>query len=187
MRNPRYLMYKRPANAPCPRYPARAFIGDTFCYFAGMAFAVVGILGHFSKTLLLFFIPQIFNFLYSTPQLFGVVPCPRHRLPSLDHKTGLLVPSWATVPPEKQQRKPTRIVLETLAMFGLVQVQRDPSTGRIAMCTNLTILNLILVLGGPMKEDRLTMSLMSLQALGSALAFGVRYGVASLFDDSSRR
>jgi UDP-N-acetylglucosamine--dolichyl-phosphate N-acetylglucosaminephosphotransferase len=56
-------------------------VGDTYCYFAGMTFAVVGILGHFSKTLLLFFIPQILNFLYSTPQLFKLVPCPRHRLP----------------------------------------------------------------------------------------------------------
>ncbi|VDP50681.1 unnamed protein product [Soboliphyme baturini] len=46
-----------------------------------MTFAVVGILGHFSKTLLLFFIPQILNFLYSLPQLFRIVPCPRHRLP----------------------------------------------------------------------------------------------------------
>ena len=63
------------------RYPARAFIGDTFCYFSGMAFAVVGILGHFSKTLLLFFIPQIVNFIFSCPQLFGLVPCPRHRVP----------------------------------------------------------------------------------------------------------
>ena len=57
------------------------FVGDTYCYFAGMTFAVVGILGHFSKTLLLFFLPQIFNFLYSTPQLFKFVECPRHRLP----------------------------------------------------------------------------------------------------------
>lgn len=57
------------------------FVGDTFCYFAGMTFAVVGILGHFSKTMLLFFIPQVLNFLYSLPQLFHVIPCPRHRLP----------------------------------------------------------------------------------------------------------
>lgn len=64
-----------------PRYPARVFPGDTYCYFAGMAFAIVGVLAHFSKTLLLFFIPQIFNFLFSTPQLFGMVPCPRHRVP----------------------------------------------------------------------------------------------------------
>jgi len=41
------------------RYPAQVFVGDTYCYFAGMLFATVGILGHFSKTLLLFFIPQV--------------------------------------------------------------------------------------------------------------------------------
>jgi UDP-N-acetylglucosamine--dolichyl-phosphate N-acetylglucosaminephosphotransferase len=62
-------------------YPSRVFVGDTFCYFAGMTFAVVGILGHFSKFLLLFFVPQVFNFLLSIPQLFKFLPCPRHRLP----------------------------------------------------------------------------------------------------------
>jgi hypothetical protein len=64
------------------RYPARAFPGDTLCYVTGMAFAVVGIQAHFSKTLLLFFMPQIFNFVLSCPQLFGLVPCPRHRMPT---------------------------------------------------------------------------------------------------------
>ena len=34
-------------------------MGDTFTYFAGMTLAVAGILGHFSETLLLFFIPQV--------------------------------------------------------------------------------------------------------------------------------
>jgi UDP-N-acetylglucosamine--dolichyl-phosphate N-acetylglucosaminephosphotransferase len=63
------------------RYPSRAFPGDTLCYVTGMAFAVVGIQAHFSKTLLLFFLPQIFNFVLSCPQLFGLVPCPRHRVP----------------------------------------------------------------------------------------------------------
>ncbi len=63
------------------RYPSRAFPGDTLCYVTGMAFAVVGIQAHFSKTLLLFFLPQIFNFILSCPQLFGLVPCPRHRVP----------------------------------------------------------------------------------------------------------
>ncbi|KAI9506327.1 tunicamycin resistance protein [Coemansia spiralis] len=64
-------------------YPARVFVGDTYCYFSGMTFAVCGILGHFSKTLMLLFIPQIFNFVYSAPQIFGLVPCPRHRLPKM--------------------------------------------------------------------------------------------------------
>eukprot|EP00854_Cymbomonas_tetramitiformis_P017743 gene17743-21136_t len=39
-------------------YPSQCFVGDTFTYFAGMTLAVAGILGHFSETLLLFFIPQ---------------------------------------------------------------------------------------------------------------------------------
>lgn len=66
------------------------FVGDTFCYWSGTIFAVSGILGHFSKTLLLFFIPQIINFLYSLPQLLGIVFCPRHRLPSYNQTTTLL-------------------------------------------------------------------------------------------------
>ncbi len=49
-----------------------------------------GILGHYSETLLLFFAPQVFNFVYSLPQLARIVPCPRHRLPRLDPSTGLL-------------------------------------------------------------------------------------------------
>jgi len=71
-------------------YPSIVFVGDTYTYFAGMALAVVGILGHFSETLLLFFLPQVLNFLCSVPQLFHFVPCPRHRLPRFDPQTGLL-------------------------------------------------------------------------------------------------
>lgn len=80
-------------------YPSQVFVGDTFTYFAGMAIAVAGILGHFSETLLFFLIPQVFNFVYSIPQLFKIVPCPRHRLPTFDPKTGLLTatPNWNLV------------------------------------------------------------------------------------------
>ena len=73
-------------------YPARVFVGDTYTLFAGAALASAGILGHYSETLLLFLLPQVFNFLYSVPQLAGWVPCPRHRLPVLDPRTGLLSP-----------------------------------------------------------------------------------------------
>jgi UDP-N-acetylglucosamine--dolichyl-phosphate N-acetylglucosaminephosphotransferase len=72
------------------KYPSEVFIGDTYCYFAGMTLAVAGILGHYSKTLLLFFIPQILNFLISFPQLVGIVKCPRHRLPKFNATTGNL-------------------------------------------------------------------------------------------------
>eukprot|EP00831_Metopus_contortus_P035187 TRINITY_DN28015_c0_g1_i4.p1 TRINITY_DN28015_c0_g1~~TRINITY_DN28015_c0_g1_i4.p1 ORF type:complete len:199 (+),score=22.06 TRINITY_DN28015_c0_g1_i4:121-717(+) len=69
------------------KYPSEVFVGDTYTYFAGMVFAVSGILGHFTKTFLLFFIPQIINFLLSLPQLLGAVKCPRHRLPKLNQLT----------------------------------------------------------------------------------------------------
>ncbi|CAH1451728.1 unnamed protein product [Lactuca virosa] len=71
-------------------YPSSVFVGDTYTYFAGMTMAVVGILGHYSETLLIFFLPQIINFLLSLPQLAGIIPCPRHRLPRFDPGTGLL-------------------------------------------------------------------------------------------------
>jgi UDP-N-acetylglucosamine--dolichyl-phosphate N-acetylglucosaminephosphotransferase len=73
------------------KFPSQVFIGDTYCYFAGMTFACAGILGHFSKTLLFFFIPQILNFLYSFPQLIGIYHCPRHRLPQFDFNTKTLI------------------------------------------------------------------------------------------------
>ena len=69
------------------KFPSKVFVGDTFCYCAGMTFAVVGILGHFSKTMMLFFIPQLLNFLLSLPQILGIVFCPRHRLPAFNHET----------------------------------------------------------------------------------------------------
>lgn len=80
-------------------FPSQVFVGDTFTYFAGMTFAVASILGHLSETLLLFFIPQLINFVYSLPQLFKLVPCPRHRLPRYDPSTRLLhaTPNWNLV------------------------------------------------------------------------------------------
>lgn len=77
-------------------YPSQVFVGDSFTYFAGITFAVAGVLGHFSKTLMIMFIPQLINFAYSLPQLFHKITgidCPRHRLPRLNHKTGFLEPS----------------------------------------------------------------------------------------------
>eukprot|EP01084_Bolivina_argentea_P096449 173407_1 len=73
-------------------YPSSVFVGDTYTMFAGMCLAVCGIMGHFSKTLMLFFIPQILNFLYSVPQLFNLFGyrCPRHRLPRYNTKDQLL-------------------------------------------------------------------------------------------------
>ncbi|KAK4947265.1 hypothetical protein LTR28_007658 [Elasticomyces elasticus] len=129
-----------------------------------MVFAVVGILGHFSKTLLLLFLPQIANFIYSAPQLFHIIPCPRHRLPRFNARTGLLEPSVTTHPPEKPLRKPLVPVLELLHALHLLEVKKDES-GRIISSTNLTLLNLWLVWRGPRREDRLAIEILSMQIL----------------------
>jgi len=71
-------------------YPSKVFVGDSFTYFSGMTLAVASIMGHFSKTLMLFFLPQLINFTLSLPQLFGFIDCPKHRVPTYSAKTGLL-------------------------------------------------------------------------------------------------
>lgn len=165
-------------------YPARVFVGDTYCYFAGMVFVVVGILGHFSKTLLLLFIPQIFNFAYSAPQLFHIIPCPRHRLPKFNARTGLLensVTQWQRPP-----SRPIAMVLELLHSLRLLRVERN-AKGEIIESTNFTILNLWLVWFGPMREDRLAMGILGLQVVCGLLGLFIRHRLALwVFEQDNR-
>lgn len=158
-------------------YPAKVFVGDTYCYFAGMVFAIVGILGHFSKTLLLLFIPQIINFVYSAPQLFRVIPCPRHRLPHFNARSGLLEPS-AT----EWQHPPSTLIAWTLKFLAnlplpLVKIETDEK-GQITQSSNLTILNLWLLWFGPLKEDRLAIDILAMQALTGLIGLLVRHKLA---------
>lgn len=144
------------------RFPARVFVGDTFCYFAGQVLACAGVLGHFSKTLLLFFVPQLFNFALSLPQLAALTPCPRHRVPNIDLQTMALHPSMAHYG-DKRPRPLAVLILRifsALRLAHLVWVEdqaasiadRDPDTARprrrLASTSNLTLLNAILVFRG---------------------------------------
>ena len=165
-------------------YPARIFVGDTYCYFAGMVFAIDGILGHFSKTLLLLMMPQIFNFIYSTPQLFRLIPCPRHRLPRFNARSGLLEPSMM-----EWQQAPSQIValfLDVLARFQLVKLVKDPE-GIILESSNLTILNLWLVWFGPKKEYRLAGELIAFQVALGLVGLCVRHKLALLVFSQDNR
>eukprot|EP00557_Chaetoceros_sp_GSL56_P008782 CAMPEP_0176498574 /NCGR_PEP_ID=MMETSP0200_2-20121128/12399_1 /TAXON_ID=947934 /ORGANISM="Chaetoceros sp., Strain GSL56" /LENGTH=465 /DNA_ID=CAMNT_0017896801 /DNA_START=36 /DNA_END=1433 /DNA_ORIENTATION=+ len=145
-------------------YPASVFVGDTFCYFAGMTFAVVGILGHFSKTLLLFFIPQVINFLYSTPQLFKLVPCPRHRLPKFNPHTGLMEPSTFECRSDQY-----------------TWLKRNINDTTVP---NMTLINLMLQYLGPMNEKSLCIVLLGLQMMFCALGLLIRYKISSVFFDA---
>ncbi|KAK7074978.1 UDP-N-acetylglucosamine--dolichyl-phosphate N-acetylglucosaminephosphotransferase [Halocaridina rubra] len=163
------------------RYPAKAFVGDTYTYFAGMTFAVVAIIGRFSKTVLLFFLPQIFNFLYSVPQLFRLVPCPRHRLPRYNHSMDKLEPSIAEFK-ASAVRSPVLVVLRMLAKLRLVQFEEGlGEDGNMCSLNNLTLINLILLLLGPQHEGKLTRNLLILQGISSLMAFFIRYPLADLF------
>lgn len=144
-------------------YPASVFVGDTYCYFAGMTFAVVGILGHFSKTLLVLFIPQVVNFLWSTPQLFRFVHCPRHRLPKFNSKTGLMEPS--TFECKKEELK---------------WLKSHPDDTRVA---NMTVINLCLQILGPMSERSLCFLLLAIQMVCCAIGLLSRYYLAPIFFD----
>ncbi|KAF2796671.1 N-acetylglucosaminephosphotransferas-like protein [Melanomma pulvis-pyrius CBS 109.77] len=158
-------------------YPARVFVGDTYCYFAGMVFAVDGILGHFSKTLILLLLPQGFNFVYSAPQLFKLVPCPRHRLPHFNARTGLLEASRVEF--KKPLSLPIAASLKLLHRLRLLDVETDEK-GQVVSSSNFTILNLWLVWFGPMREDRLALGLLGFQTAVGLLGLFVRHRMALL-------
>lgn len=102
----------------------------------------------------------------------------------LDPATGLLQPS--TVVFASPPRRKTVLTLKLLAMLGLTRIIYDKDGKTIVSATNLTLYTLILVYK-PMREDKLTMTIMLLQFLGSIMAFFVRYGIASLLYDGDRR
>ncbi|KAF7531659.1 hypothetical protein G7054_g8662 [Neopestalotiopsis clavispora] len=168
------------------KYPARVFVGDTYCYFAGMVFVVVSILGHFSKTLLLLMIPQVFNFCYSVPQLFGLIPCPRHRLPHFNARTGLLEPSVTRWEADfkKQPHPVIAAVIRLLGKLRLLRVEEEKSedgaSGKILETTNFTILNLWLVWRGPLREDRLAWEITGMQVAVGLFGLFVRHRLALL-------
>ncbi|NXN93172.1 GPT acetylglucosaminephosphotransferase, partial [Rhinopomastus cyanomelas] len=186
-------------------YPSRVFVGDTFCYFAGMTFAVVGILGHFSKTMLLFFIPQVLNFLYSLPQLFHVIPCPRHRLPrywgcsgedlpagsaqsqrlveQLNASTGKLEMSYSKFKTKSLSALGSNI-LKAVKTLHIADVRSGADgDSDYTECSNMTLINFVIKLVGPTHERNLTLLLLLIQVLGSTIAFSIRYQLVRLFYD----
>jgi len=161
-------------------YPAQVFVGDSFCYFAGMTFAVVGILGHFSKTLILFFIPQIFNFIYSLPQIFKLVECPRHRLPSFNEKENKLYASRADLTLPGALTKYGKIILKIFEALKLADIEYDEKTKEMKSVNNLTLLNLFLIRFGARSERNLAYMMVIVQVLSSILAFFIRYKLVNL-------
>lgn len=145
-----------------------------------MTFAVVGILGHFSKTLLLFFIPQIINFLYSVPQLFHFVPCPRHRMPKYNEKTDLLEYS-------KTQFRYNdlnilgRLCVTVFRLLRIIEWNETNNDDGIITTNNFTLINFLLISLGPTHERQLTLYLLFIQVLCTCVALVIRYPLAKYF------
>jgi len=163
-------------------FPSRVFVGDTYCYFAGMTFAVVCIVGHFSKMMVLLLVPQILNFLYSVPQLFHWIPIPRHRMPAYDAKRGWVKNSYTEFKPE-ELKAPGRAVYWFLRTCRLAHVQHPTADGVVQM-SNLTLINFMLYVLGPCREDVLCLRLLAFQAMCSAACFATRFGLASYVYDT---
>lgn len=166
-------------------YPSKVFVGDTFCYFAGMTFAVVAILGHFSKTMLLFFIPQVVNFLISVPQIFRLIPCPRHRLPRYDADTDLMNPSTFQIKSLDQLSNGGKLIVRLLSLFGLITIETSSVDGDSCLnITNFTMINFLLRFLGPTHEKTLTIFLLVIQIICSLVGFLIRYQLSKLFYDN---
>eukprot|EP00066_Takifugu_rubripes_P006411 XP_003971189.1 PREDICTED: UDP-N-acetylglucosamine--dolichyl-phosphate N-acetylglucosaminephosphotransferase [Takifugu rubripes] len=166
-------------------YPSSVFVGDTFCYFAGMTFAVVGILGHFSKMMLLFFIPQVINFIYSLPpQPFSnFIPCPRAATERLNPDTGNLGMSYSKFK-RKDLSKLGELIMQVAELLKLLEVRRSQEgDDDFIECNNMTLINLVLKFLGPTHERTLTVIMLIIQVMGSAMAFGIRYYLVRFFYD----
>jgi UDP-N-acetylglucosamine--dolichyl-phosphate N-acetylglucosaminephosphotransferase len=97
-------------------------------------------------------------------------------------------------------------MLQVLAGLGFTELTTLPD-GTVLETTNLTLLNVLLLRLGPMREKRLTQALIVVQVIhcylrrvvwtssltiycqvmGSIVAFVVRYGLAYLVYDGDRR
>lgn len=159
------------------RYPAKVFVGDSYCYFAGMTLAVVGILGHFSEEILMLALPQVFNFLLSVPQLFKVVPCPRHRLPKFNEESGLREPSTFQFK-HSELNLLGKIIMKLYSAIGFAKLTKvTNATGASGedqfQSNNLTLINLWLCWFGPKDERALCHQLLRFQCCLSMLALAV--------------
>lgn len=157
-------------------FPSRVFVGDTYAYFAGAVFAAVPIVGHFSKMVVLFLLPQMLNFIYSVPQLFKLVPIPRHRMPDYDPTDDMVRASYVEFDPNKMSVV-GKTVLRVLEFANLVDVRVTNERTGLCQVNNLTLINFVLVKFGPCREDALCVRLLVLQIACSVLAFGLRFSL----------
>jgi UDP-N-acetylglucosamine--dolichyl-phosphate N-acetylglucosaminephosphotransferase len=76
-----------------------------------------------------------------------------------------------------------RLIVRVFSWMGLVTVTKKSQDCEII--SNLTLINLLLVKFGPMKESSAAKTVMIVQILCSFIGFAIRYGVVHLFYESA--
>jgi UDP-N-acetylglucosamine--dolichyl-phosphate N-acetylglucosaminephosphotransferase len=110
---------------------------------------------------------SIINFIYSVPQLFYFIPCTRHRLPKYNPETDLLECS------NTQFREENSNVFGKFCIFifktlRLIKWEKNEADGVIT-ANNFTIINLGIIMAGPIHEKRLNNLLICVQLLCSVI------------------
>mmetsp|Transcript_17799 Transcript_17799/g.24043 ORF Transcript_17799/g.24043 Transcript_17799/m.24043 type:complete len:142 (-) Transcript_17799:203-628(-) len=141
--------------------------------------------------MLLLLLPQAINFVYSLPQLLKLVPCPRHRMPVLDPKTGQVTNSYFEVTQSGLSTGGRAVVgflrATRLAKFTTEKAAAAAGEGvEVTKISNLTLVNLVLYFLGPCREDELCTRLLAFQGLCAVLAFIIRFFLAGFFFDVVR-
>jgi UDP-N-acetylglucosamine--dolichyl-phosphate N-acetylglucosaminephosphotransferase len=68
-------------------------------------------------------------------------------------------------------------MIRILELLYLVDVRRNPKTGKMMDSNNLTLISLVLVKFGPMPEPTCTIIILLIQCFSSLVGFGIRYAL----------
>jgi UDP-N-acetylglucosamine--dolichyl-phosphate N-acetylglucosaminephosphotransferase len=94
----------------------------------------------------------------------------------LDAKLGKIQASYASL---ENASSLGLMVVSILSWFRLVDVQRDKKN-KATHVNNMTLINLVLVKSGPLREDVACKRVLMIQGLCSGLAFVFRYWIVYL-------
>lgn len=84
----------------------------------------------------------------------------------------------------KDLSKLGHLILKVAELLKLLEVRRgQKGDDEFIECNNMTLINLVLKCLGPIHERNLTVIMLIMQVMGSAVTFGIRYHLVRLFYD----
>lgn len=110
------------------------------------------------------------------------IPNPRHRMPAYDVARGFVKNSYTELQPA-DLKLCGRLVFWVIKTFRLAHVRAPREDGTVQV-SNLTLINFVLYVFGPCREDTLCLRLLALQAFCSVGCFAIRFGLAGYFFDT---